>query len=239
MNKNELKDLVKSYFNLQDKVDIKESEEITKEAFASGELIDGTKVNNGSDKEFEVGDSLFVVTEAGETVDAPSGEHELKDGTVVVVDGAGKITGINKPGETGQGSLSKEEEASEETLAEEKAEESKEEFDNAVVESDELPLAEHGDEEESLEEHGVKEEIIEAIMEVISPKIEEMQKKLAEHEEKMKEHYSSAADTSVTEKAFSKAGFGAKPNGDMFTSPKFDLKKMQYDAILKRSQHKN
>ena len=88
MNKNELKNLVKGYFNLEDKQeDIKESQEITKEAFASGELIDGTKVNNGSDKDLEVGDSLFVETEAGETVDAPSGEHELKDGTVVVVDG--------------------------------------------------------------------------------------------------------------------------------------------------------
>lgn len=235
MNKNELKDLVKSYFNLQEKQEIETTEEITKETFAAGELIDGTKVNNGSDKEFEVGDSLFVVTEAGETVDAPSGEHELKDGTVVVVDGEGKITGIHKPGETGQGSLSKEEEA----LAEETAEESKQEFqDNAVVESDELPLAEHGDEEESLEEHGIKEEIIEAIMEEIAPKIEEMQKKLAEHEEKMKEHYSAAADTSVTEKAFSKEGFGAKPSGEYFTAPSIDIKKMQYEEVLSRASKK-
>jgi len=49
-----------------------------------------------------------VETEAGETVDAPSGEHELKDGTVVVVDGEGKITGLRKPDETGQGSLAEE-----------------------------------------------------------------------------------------------------------------------------------
>lgn len=238
MNKNELKDLVKSYFNLTDKVEIENSENITKEAFASGELIDGTKVNNGSDKEFEVGDSLFVVTEAGETVDAPSGEHELKDGTVVVVDGEGKVTGINKPDETGQGSLSKEEAPGEE-LPQGKDETEVKLADNAINESDELPLAEHGDvEEEVLEEGGIKEEIIEAIMEEIAPKIEEMQKKLAEHEEKMKEHYSSAADTSVTEKAFSKEGFGAKPSSDNFTAPAIDIKKMQYEEILSRATTK-
>ena len=74
-----------------------------------------------------------------------------------------------------------------------------------------------------MDEHEDKRaEIVEAILEEIAPKIEEMQKKLAEHEEKMaehdekmKEHYSSAASESVTEKAFSKAGFGAKPEGEL------------------------
>jgi hypothetical protein len=250
MTKSELKDLVKGYFNLTDNKEIEtKSEDITKEKFASGELIDGTKVNNGSDKEFEVGDSLFVETEAGEVVDAPSGEHELKDGTVVVVDGEGKITGLRKPDETGQGSLAEELPDSgpakilneEEKLSEEKIEEGKEtevELD-AIDDLDELPLAEHGDEEESLEEHGVKEEIIEAIMEVISPKIEELQKKLAEHEEKMKEHYSSAASESVTEKAFSKAGYGSKPEGELFQFKSSDLKAMQYENVLNRASKNN
>ena len=239
MKKEELKDLVKSYFNLEDKQDIKQSEEITKETFASGELIDGTKVNNGSDKELEVGDSLFVETEAGETVDAPSGEHEMKDGTVVVVDGEGKITGLRKPDETGQGSLAEElpdsgpakilnsEELSEETEVEL--------ADNAIAESGDLPMAEHGDEEEAMEEHGIKEEIIEAIMGEIAPMMDEMKAKLAEHEEKMKEHYSSAASESVTEKAFSKAGFGSKSEGDLLKFGTSDLKAMQYENILSRA----
>tara|TARA_R110000782_G_scaffold2082_2_gene8232 strand:- start:237 stop:962 length:726 start_codon:yes stop_codon:yes gene_type:complete len=239
MKKEELKDLVKSYFNLEDKQDIKQSEEITKETFAAGELIDGTKVNNGSDKELEVGDSLFVETEAGETVDAPSGEHEMKDGTVVVVDGEGKITGLRKPDETGQGSLAEElpdsgpakilnsEELSEETEVEL--------ADNAIAESGDLPMAEHGDEEEAMEEHGIKEEIIEAIMGEIAPMMDEMKAKLAEHEEKMKEHYSSAASESVTEKAFSKAGFGSKSEGDLLKFGTSDLKAMQYENILSRA----
>jgi len=239
MKREELKDLVKSYFNLEDKQDIKQSEEITKETFAAGELIDGTKVNNGSDKELEVGDSLFVETEAGETVDAPSGEHELKDGTVVVVDGEGKITGLRKPDETGQGSLAEElpdsgpakilnseEELSEETEVEL--------ADNAIDESGDLPLADHS-EEEAMDEHGIKEEIIEAIMGEIAPMMDEMKQKLEEHEEKMKEHYSSAASESVTEKAFSKAGLGSKPEGDLLKFSSSNLKAMQYENVLSRA----
>jgi hypothetical protein len=240
MKKEELKDLVKSYFNLEDKQDIKQSEEITKETFAAGELIDGTKVNNGSDKEFEVGDSLFVETEAGETVDAPSGEHELKDGTVVVVDGEGKITGLRKPDETGQGSLAEELPDSgpakilnqEEKLSEETEVEL---ADNAIDESGDLPMAEHSDEEEAMEEHGIKEEIIEAIMGEIAPMMDEMKAKLEEHEEKMKEHYSSAASESVTEKAFSKAGLGSKPEGELLKFSSSDLKAMQYENVLSRA----
>lgn len=254
MTKSELKDLVKSYFNLTDNKEIEtKSEDITNEKFASGELIDGTKVNNGSDKEFEVGDSLFVETEAGEVVDAPSGEHELKDGTVVVVDGEGKITGLRKPDETGQGSLAEElpDEGPAKILNEEEklseVEEDKVELqENAVVESDELPLAEHGDEEEAMEEHGDKEEIIEAIMQEVAPKIEELKKELSncmtrleEHEEKLKEHYSSAAEESVTERAFSKAGFGSKPSGDILTFNNGDLKAMQYENVLSRASKNN
>ncbi len=248
MKKEELKDLVKSYFNLEDKQDIKESQEITNEAFASGELIDGTKVNNGSDKDLEVGDSLFVVTEAGETVDAPSGEHEMKDGTVVVVDGEGKITGLRKPEETGQGSLAEELPDSgpakilnsEEELSEvkEEVEETEVALNDAIEDGDELPFEEHGD-EEAMEEGGIKEEIIEAIMEEIAPKIEEMQKKLAEHDEKMKEHYSSAASESVTEKAFSKAGLGSKPEGELLKFNSSDLKAMQYQNVLERASKNN
>ena len=244
MKKEELKDLVKSYFNLEDKQDIKESQEITKEAFASGELIDGTKVNNGSDKDLEVGDSLFVETEAGETVDAPSGEHELKDGTVVVVDGEGKITGLHKDGETGQGSLAEElpDSGPAKILnSEEELSEVKEEVElaeNAIDESGDLPMSEHGDEED-MEEHGIKEEIIEAIMGEIAPMMDEMKKKLAEHDEKMKEHYSSAASESVTEKAFSKAGLGSKPEGELLKFNSSDLKAMQYQNVLERASKNN
>ena len=218
MDKNELKDLVKSYFNLTEK-NIETQENTEEVKLQSAKLVDGTPITNDKDSDFEVGDTVHVTTEAGESVLAPSGEHALEDGIVLVIDGEGKITGLHKPGETGQGSLAEELPDSgpakilneEEKLSEVKEEvETEVELNDAIEDGDELPMSEH--EEEDMEEHSIKEEIIEAIMEEIAPKIEEMQKKLAEHEEKMKEHYSSAASESVTEKAFSKAGFGAKPS---------------------------
>jgi hypothetical protein len=55
----------------------------------------------------------------------------------------------------------------------------------------------------------------------------------------MKEHYSSAASESVTEKAFSKAGFGSKPEGELFQFKTSDLKAMQYENVLKRASKNN
>ena len=241
MNKSELKDLVKNYFHLEDK-NI-ETPETVSENFQSAKLVDGTPISNKSEDEFEVGQEVYVTTEAGEEVLAPSGEHALDNGDVLVVDGEGKITGLHKPDETGQGSLSKEDTA-EETLAEVKEEEAVELAD-AIDESDALPMSEH--EEEEMDEHGEqRSEIIEAIMEEIAPKIEEMQKKLAdhsakmeEHEAKMKEHYSAAEETSVTEKAFSKAGLGSKPEGDILSFNNGNLKSMQYENILSRASKNN
>lgn len=245
MDKNELKDLVKSYFNLTEK-NIENSNNTEEVKLQSAKLVDGTPISNDKDSDFEVGDEVHVTTEAGEKVLAPSGEHALEDGIVLVIDGSGKITGLHKPGETGQGSLAEELPDKgpakilneEEKLSEVKEEaEAKVELNDAIEEGDELPMSEH--EEEDMEEHSIKEDIIEAIMEEIAPKIEEMQKKLADHEEKMKEHYSSAASESVTEKAFSKAGFGAKPSDELFQFNTTDLKKMQYENVLSRASKNN
>jgi hypothetical protein len=238
MNKSELKDLVKNYFHLEDK-NI-ETPETVSENFQSAKLVDGTPISNKSEDEFEVGQEVYVTTEAGEEVLAPSGEHALENGDVLVIDGEGKITGLHKPDETGQGSLSKEEAAEEKAV----------ELADAINESGDLPLSEHegeeiatGDEPQALDDRA---EIVEAIMEEIGPKIEEMQKKLeehevkmAEHEEKMKEHYSAAEETSVTEKAFSKAGLGSKPEGDILSFNNGNLKSMQYENILSRASKNN
>ena len=107
MDKNELKDLVKSYFNLTEK-NIENSENTEEVKLQSAKLVDGTPITNDKDTDFEVGDEVHVTTEAGEKVLAPSGEHALEDGIVLVIDGSGKITGLHKPGETGQGSLAEE-----------------------------------------------------------------------------------------------------------------------------------
>ena len=243
MNKSELKDLVKNYFSLEDK-NIETPKSV--ENFQSAKLVDGTPISNKSEDEFEVGQEVYVTTEAGEEVIAPSGEHALDNGDVLVVDGEGKITGLHKPDESGQGSLSKEDEAAEETLAEVKEEKAVELADDAINVADALPLAEHGD-EESMDEHGdERAEIIEAILEEIGPKIVELQKKLEEHEvtmaehaDKMQEHYSAAEETSVTEKAFSKAGFGSKPEGDILSFNNGNLKSMQYENVLSRASKNN
>ena len=182
MNKSELKDLVKGYFNLEDKKDIKESVSTEEVKFQSAKLVDGTPITNGEDKDFEVGDHVMVTTEAGDSVLAPSGEHVLEDGITLVIDGEGVITGLHKPDESGQGSLSKEEASKEKETEVELA-------DDAINESDALPMAEHED-EDHMDEHKDEQmpEIIEAIMAELAPTIKEMQKKLAEHEEKMAEH---------------------------------------------------
>ena len=53
----------------------------------------------------------------------------------------------------------------------------------------------------------------------------------------MKEHYSSAEETSVTEKAFTKAGFGSKPEGETLSFNNGDLRAMQYAEVLSRAKN--
>ena len=117
MNKSDLKDLVKKYFNLTEIENPIENKEAEK--FAVAHLIDGTEVTNDKDAEFAEGDALHVVTAEGEKVQAPAGEHELESGIVVTVSEEGIITGIKRPGEEGEGSL----EASEVEMASEEMEE--------------------------------------------------------------------------------------------------------------------
>ena len=84
-------------------------EEEVEVEMSDAELVDGTKVTNDLPDAFAIGQKLFVITETGEKVNAPEGEHTLKSGEVVVVDGEGIITGISKPDEKPEGSLAGEE----------------------------------------------------------------------------------------------------------------------------------
>ena len=231
MDKENLKNLVKKYFNLEDKKDNTETEEI-KATFAEATLADGTKVTNDKDSELAVGDELFVITEEGDKVQAPSGEHTSSSGIVITVDSEGIITGIHRPDEAGEGSL--EEMSSESTEETEKTE-----------------MAEHKDEEEAMEEvseeevvkledEDAKELIVAAIAEVVGPEIEAMKEKLSscmakleEHEEKMKEHYSKESSApSVTSSKFAKVTKGSKPEVWEYT-PK-SPKQRHYDAVMAR-----
>ena len=197
MNKNELKELVKKYFALTEMTEETNStENIQDQKFAEATLADGTKVTNKKDTEFAVGDELYVITEGGEEVIAPSGEHTTESGITVTVDGEGKITGIARPDEGGEGSLAEHE-------GEVEVEMAAEESDN----TEKTEMAEHDEEETSM-----KEEIIEAIMGEVGPAIEELRskmsscmEKLAEHEEKMGEYMSKPAAKPTSESRFARS----------------------------------
>ena len=210
MNKEELKELVKRYFKLTEETITPDTTvEEANEKFANAKLIDGTEVTNMVDAEFEVGQVLHVITEEGEHVIAPSGEHELESGIVVTVNGEGVITGIKRPDEEGQGSLAEEDlpVASVDSV----------EMEEVEVEIGEVP---------SLEEA-----IVSAISEIVAPEIEAMKLKLAEIEEAMKEHMSKPAQAPTLESKFNKIQDIKK--ADSKGLPSFDTKKAQMDLILK------
>lgn len=222
MTKEDLKGLVMKYFNLEEK----SNTESAKAAFAAAKLIDGTEIHTMGEGGFEVGQVAHVMTAEGEMVVAPSGEHELEDGTVLVIDGEGVITGLKTKDGEGEGSLEAAEEEAPEGMLPEMVE---------MAEEEEVSEEEAMEEEVPAEaEMDIKEAIIEAIAEVVAPELEAMKTKLAEMEEKMKEHYAAtpaAASTLETKmsKANAETAYWATPK-----SGKFDLKKMQYEAVMAR-----
>lgn len=219
MNKNELKTLVSKYFNL-----VENKEDIKAETFVEATLIDGTKVTNMVDADFEVGQVLHVITEEGQHVLAPSGEHSTESGIILTVDGEGILTGVKHPEAEGEGSL--------EAAAEPKVEMAEEVVEVALEE--EII-------EEILEEEtpamDIKEAIAEVIAEIVAPEMESMKTKMAEMEEKMKEYMSSTSATeATTESRFAKIQAIKK------SEPKslgFNAKEAQKDMILKAWKNKN
>lgn len=87
-----------------------EADEMEEEQFVTATLEDGTRITNESSDDFEVGQTLYVITEEGETVNAPEGEHVTESGIQIVVNSEGTITGVRKPDEEGEGSLEAEKE---------------------------------------------------------------------------------------------------------------------------------
>jgi len=216
MNKEELKDIVKKYFNLAEMNEQTLVDTEVKETFTEATLADGTKITNMVDADFEVGQELHVITEEGEHVLAPSGEHTTESGIVITVDGEGKITGVKHPDAEGEGSL--EEEAT--PVSEE-------------MSTEEVEMAEHPEDEvveETMEEGmDVKEAIVEAIAEVVAPELEALKKKMAEMEEKMKKHYApEPAAKPSSESKFSKSGSDPLKALDR----KFNRNKARYEQIL-------
>lgn len=210
--------LVKKYFNLTENT---KTENTDQQAFAEATLVDGTKITNMLEGDFEVGQELHVITAEGEHVLAPEGEHTTESGIVITVDAEGKITGIHKPDEGGEGSLA-EEEIIEEVMSSEEQPEKTEMAEEEIVEE----MEEH--------ESDVKEAIIEAIAEVVAPEIEalkskmaDVMSKLAEHEDKMKEHMSAPASKPASSSKFSAAK-------SKIEQPKAVYNVKRYEAALKR-----
>lgn len=83
MNVEELKTLVKSYFNLADKTTVKR-------IFAEATLADGTtKIYYEGD--LAVGTKIYLLDAEGNEIPAPEGSHTLEDGTNVVLGTEGEV----------------------------------------------------------------------------------------------------------------------------------------------------
>lgn len=95
MTSNELKSLVKEYFNLVEaEATVEETvteefteetaEEITEETFGELKDINGAFTIKFPGDSLQVGDKVTVVTAEGQEMGAPDGTHELEDGTKIV-----------------------------------------------------------------------------------------------------------------------------------------------------------
>ena len=165
MTSTELKDLVKSHFNLVE-ADVVEE---TNETF--GELKDenGAFTLRFPGDSIQVGDKVTVVTAEGQEMEAPDGTHRLEDGTEIVTKDS-VVTEIKSA--DGEKALAEEEEM--ESEKEEMASEKEEEMEAKEEEMMEEKV------EEKMEEAEAKiEDIVEAI-------VSEVKDEMAKVKEEMK-----------------------------------------------------
>ena len=83
MNVNDLKSLVKSYFNLTEASTVKQE-------FAEATLADGT-TKIYWDGDLAVGTKVYLLDAEGNQIPAPEGSHTLEDGTNVVLGTEGEV----------------------------------------------------------------------------------------------------------------------------------------------------
>ena len=80
--------------------------EVDTETLSSATLADGSKIETDEEGDFQVGQQLYVITEAGDRVKyQEAGEHTTSSGIVLTVDSEGVITGVKYPDQGGEGSL--------------------------------------------------------------------------------------------------------------------------------------
>ena len=206
MTSNELKSLVKEYFNLVE-ADVTEevteaveenftaeeateetvSEEITEETFGEIKDINGAFTIKYPGDSLQIGDKVTVVTAEGQEMDAPDGTHELEDGTKIVT----KDSVVEKI-ESADG---------------EKVDASKEEMSEETTEMEEVVV--------EVEPETSIEDVVKEIAEAVQEQMKSMEEKMAKMEEKMNSFMEApAAEPTVTSTGKKiKAGFS-----------KFDIK---------------
>ena len=213
MTKDELKALVKQHYNLVEK----------SEKFDSATLEDGTKVTNDINEAFAIGQMLYVITEEGEKVAAPEGDHVTESGIVLTVDAEGKIADLKRPDEPGEGAGLAEHDEKEDMEVEEQLAKNKMQEEEAQ------------DQEQAMEEMPKLEDIIEVIGEVVEEKMakhkEDMKVKIEKMEEKIdeiKEKMSAFGAESAEEKTVPSTKFSAQKSKP--------LNEKRYNAMLNKLQ---
>ena len=158
MTSSELKELVKSHFNLVEA-------EVAPEKFGELKDINGAFTVKFPGDSIQVGDKVSVVTAEGQEMDAPDGTHELEDGTKIVT----KDSVVEEIiGADGEKALAEVEMATEEVV------EAVEEIAEAIAE------------EKMEEEPSVSiEEVVTEIVDALKEEMGKMKSKMAELEEKV------------------------------------------------------
>jgi hypothetical protein len=79
--------------------------EVETEVMSKAKLTDGTPIMTDEDEPFAPGQYAYVITQDGEKVGAPEGEHTTESGIVLTIDAEHRITGVKYPDQAGEGSL--------------------------------------------------------------------------------------------------------------------------------------
>lgn len=198
MTSSELKELVKSHFNLVEaevapenvvEEEFTTEEEVVEETFGELKDINGAFTVKFPGDSIQVGDKVSVVTAEGQEMDAPNGTHELEDGTKIVTEDSVVKEIIGADGEKALAEV----EMAEEEIVEEVIEAIKDE-----VEMEEMPSV-------SIEE------VVAEIADAMKEEMGKMKEKMAELEEKVAAMYDAPAaeSTKMTSSPAPKAKFAA------------------------------
>lgn len=195
MTSNELKELVKKHFSLveadatseeiineeftAEKATEEVAEEIVEEVFGEIADINDAFIIKFPGDSLQVGDKVEVVTEEGQSMDAPDGEHELKDGTKIVTEDS--VVKEIKREEAGA-----EEEMAEQFDARTDAEEEgyKDGMEDAIEDIKEA-VAEVAKEDMEEEVSPSIEAVVKEIADAVKEEMGKMKEKMAELEEKV------------------------------------------------------